>query len=173
MNNRAKSILVLTLICLIVTALLAFVNLVTAPVIEESNAQKVQNSLRSALPAADGFVALDLTGDMPTTVTGVYQAENGSGYAVTLKTKSQYSSDKMGLTVGIGADGKIAGIVLTSYYESKDFGKESYPKTYLDADADTYASVSLVSGVTYSSTAFRNAVGDAFTAYQIIKEAAQ
>ncbi|MBQ9428743.1 MAG: FMN-binding protein [Clostridia bacterium] len=173
MNNRTKSILVLTLICLVVTAVLAATNLVTSPIIEENNATKVQNSLRSALPTADGFTAIDLPEGLPATVTGIYKADNGSGCAVTLKTRSQYSSDKMGLTVGIGADGKISGIVLTSYYESKDFGKETYPQSYVGRAQDDYTGVELVSGVTYSSTAFKSAVGDAFAAYAQVKEAVQ
>lgn len=173
MNNRTKSILVLTLICLVVTAVLAATDLVTSPIIEQNNATKVQNSLRSALSAADGFTELDLPAGLPAAVTGIYKADNGSGYAVTLKTKSQYSSDKMGLTVGIDNGGRITGIVLTSYYESKDFGKETYPQTYVGRTQSDYTEAGLVSGVTYSSTAFKSAVGDALTAYAQVKEAVQ
>ena len=76
----------------------------------------------------------------------------------------------MGITVGIGTDGIIKNIVLTNYAETENFG-DDYPASYIGQDS-ALAGVELVSGVTYSSTAFRNAVTDAYTALFAVADVA-
>ena len=50
-----------------------------------------------------------------------------------LSTRSQYTgTSNMGITVGIGTDGKIVGITLTSYTESKDFTAKNTRKLTLE-----------------------------------------
>lgn len=155
--------IVLTLICLVVALALAAVNLFTAPIVEENNRKKEMESLRLAMPEGTDFTEVaDLT--LPDTVKTVYRESEGRGYVLLLSTTSQYTSgDPMNITVGIGADGKITGIRLTSYTESKDFGKETYPESYVGKD-ENLDGIKLVAGVTYSSTAFREAIKDAFRA---------
>ena len=160
MKLNIKSVVVLTTICIVVSALLSVTNYYTAPVIEENKAAAANASLTVVMPDAAGFEEIELGADAPSTVQHLYKETSGLGYVVILATTSQYSSGDMGITVAIGADGTITGITLTSYYESKDFGSE-YPQTYLGADSalngvDTFA------GVTYSSNALKSAVTDAF-----------
>jgi len=155
-----KSIAVLTSICLVVAVLLAAVNHVTAPIIEESAATGAQASLYAVLPNAAGFEEETPAGEVPETVTGIFRDTGGSGYAVTLSTSSSYSATPMTFTVGVGTDGKITGVEMTNYAESKDFGE--YPSTYVGQDS-ALSGVDLYAGVTYSSTAFRSAVEDAFS----------
>lgn len=159
-REACKSIAVLTGICLVVAVLLAAVNYVTAPIIEESAASGAQASLYAALPNAAGFEEESLTGEAPETVTGVFRDTGGSGYAVTLSTSSSYSATPMTFTVGIGTDGKITGVEMTNYAESKDFG--DYPSTYVGQDS-ALSGVDVFAGATYSSQAFRGAVEDAFS----------
>lgn len=169
LNVNVKSVIVLTAICLIVTALLAVTNSFTAPVIKTMREQKEQASLTAVLPDSGSFTRIEeLPENMPTTVKKMFKAEDGS-YAVVLAATSAYSSGDMGITVGVGSDGKIVGIVLTSYQESKDFGKDTYPQTYVGMTDVTYASVDTFAGVTYSSKAFKNAIGDAFSAIKLIE----
>ena len=160
MKLNVKSVVVLTSICVVVSALLSVTNFFTAPVIEENKAAAASASLTVVMPDAEGFEEIELPADAPATVLNLYKETSGLGYVALLATTSQYSSGDMGITVAIGADGTITGITLTSYYESKDFGSE-YPQTYLGADSalngvDTFA------GVTYSSNALKSAVTDAF-----------
>ena len=162
MNDSVKSVISLVVICLVVTLALSAVNFVTAPVIAENNAKAVQGSFAEALPGADGFEELEPSADAPETIKGIYKENNGLGYVVILETSSQYSESPMGITVGIGTDGIIKNIVLTNYAETKNFG-DDYPASYIGQDS-ALSGVELVSGVTYSSTAFRNAVTDAYTA---------
>lgn len=161
-KDNLKSIIVLSSICLVVAILLAAVNFITSPVIKENDDKKIQDSLRAVLPESDGFDLLDLPENAPKTVTSVYKSTNGEGYAVTVKTKSSYSKGDMAFTVGVSADGKIVDIVVTNYQETKDFGKDTYPKTYIGTDADSSVDIDVKSGVTYSSNAFKTGLADAF-----------
>lgn len=169
MNVNVKSVVVLTAICLIVAVLLSVTNFYTAPVIEDNKQKAIQESLAVVMPDSPGFTSVDLSlGNFPKTVTGVYTSNDGKGYAVTCETKSQYSSGNMAVTVGINFDGTIGGISLTGYYESKDFGSD-YPDTYIGSSIDTVSDVDIVSGVTYSSNAFKGAVSDALLAVDELK----
>ena len=170
MNDSVKSVIALVVICLVVTLALSAVNYVTAPIIAENNANAVKGSFAEALPGADGFDELEPAADAPETVKGIYQEKNGLGYVVTLETTSQYSESPMGISVGIGTDGVIKNIVLTNYAETKNFGEE-YPASYIGQDS-ALSGVELVSGVTYSSTAFKNAIADAYTALFAVADVA-
>lgn len=161
MKENIKSVVVLTAICLVVSVLLAVTNYVTAPIIEANKAASANASLIEVMPDASGFEDITETlANLPATVKQVHRETSGLGHVMILGTTSQFSSDEMGITVAIGADGKISNILLTSYYESKDFGSD-YPATYIGQDS-TLGGVDTVAGTTYSSTAFKNAIADAF-----------
>ena len=168
MNDKIKSIIVLTVICLVVTALLAVTNSFTSPIIEEARAEKVQASLSTVLPEASGFTEVELPENAPSTVKSAYKAADGS-WAVVLATRSAYSSGDLGITVGVSPEGEIKGITLTSYQESKDFGKDTYPQNYVGTNGNTYEDVDSFAGVTYSSKALKKAIGDAFSLIDILE----
>lgn len=160
MKENIKSVVVLTAICLVVAVLLAYTNSITAPIIAENKAASANESLLVVMPEAGNFEEITFE-NTPATVKNIYKETNGLGYVMILGTTSQFSSDEMAITVGFGADGKICGVTLTGYYESKDFGAD-YPSTYVGQDS-ALGDVTLVAGCTYSSTAFRDAITDAFT----------
>ena len=161
MKENVKSVVVLTVICLVVAALLAATNFYTAPIIEANKANSANESLTIVMPDAAGFEELELPADAPATVQHIYKETSGLGYVAILSTTSQYSSGDMGITMAVGADGKISGMALTSYFESKDFGQDTYPQTYIGQDS-ALGGVDTVAGVTFSSTAFKDAVTDCF-----------
>lgn len=168
-KDYIKSIVVLGSICLVVAALLATVNYFTSPVIEKNAAAKENASLSEVLPGSKDFEVQEVPSGASETVTGIYTDAGGAGYAVTLSTSSAYSGNPMTFTLGIDPDGKVVGVKITNYSETKDFGAD-YPDTYIGADADSAGEVDLAAGVTYSSTAFREAVCDALEAVEMIKE---
>lgn len=158
-----KPILVLGAICLVVAVLLAGVNMITSVKIEADKALAVKKSLETVMPGIDPedvTAEYDLT---DTTVTTVYRDKNGKGHVVTLSTAKGYTGNAILLTVGINNEGVITGATVTSNPESKGvdqtndffegFGGKN-PQEVFDAE--------LVAGVTYSSTAVRNAALDAF-----------
>ena len=168
-NDKIKSVIVLTVICLIVTALLAVTNSFTSPVIQASRNKKIEQSLKAVIPEMRSVRVPDVLPEgLPSTVDAVYIV-NEKYYAVVLSTMSAYSSGEMGITVGISMDGEIVGIKITSYFESKDFGRDTYPDNYVGLKADEIEGVDVFAGVTYSSKAFKKALNDAFTAVKLIE----
>ena len=161
MKENIKSVVVLTAICLVVAVLLAYTNSITAPIIEANKAAKASGSLLEVMPEATGFENITETlANLPATVKEVHKEASGLGHVMILGTTTQFSSDEMGITVAIGADGKISKVLLTGYYESKDFGAD-YPATYIGQDS-ALGGVDTVAGTTFSSTAFKDAITDAF-----------
>ncbi len=170
-SGFAASALVLVLIFLVFALVLTGINIFTAPIIEGNGSAQQFAPLFRVMPDAQGFdvlydandsAASALT-DIPSTVQGIYGETSGLGYAVRLSTSEGYTKLPIEFTIAIDSEGKISGVELTAYPETKDFGTGTYPQSYIGQDS-ALADVSLVAGVTYSSTAFKNAVSDGFAA---------
>lgn len=164
-KENLKPTLVLGAICLIVALLMAVVNMVTAPEIEERTEAAIAESLAEAMPGGEFGDPMPMKGTEPETVTAIYEEKNGVGYVVTLSTKKGYTGNAILLTVGIDNNGVITGAVVTANPETK--GVEAiaeYFAGYKDNGLDETIGVELVSGVTYSSTAIKNATLDAYRA---------
>lgn len=174
MENKkefSKSVLALVAIVLVAVLLLTGLNFITAPLIAENGSAAAFAPLYAVMPDAAGFDQLYDAADpdssalanVPVSVQSIYGETGGMGYVLRLSTSEGYTKQPIEFTLAIDAEGKISGVELTAYPETKDMGKETYPQTYLGQDS-TLANVSLVAGVTYSSTAFKNAVADGFAA---------
>ena len=166
--ENIKPIVVLTLICVVVAALLAAINTVTGPIISDRQNQAVKESLLLVMPDGEFENESDeLRADAPETVKEVYTEKNGKGYVVILSTNKGYTGKNIGMTVAIGTDGKIIKAVITQNEESivpadlKPGG--SYGDAYKGADADTVADVVTGATVKYTEKAIKNALKDAFT----------
>ena len=159
-NNRKDTLIVLgTLIISIL--FLSLLNLITGPFIEKNNSKAELEPLFEVMADASGFEKLELA-NLPSTVTEVYKETSGKGYVIKCSTNKGFTGKDITFRVAISQDGKVTGIALDDYPETKDFGAD-YPSTYIGSDS-TLSTVEIVAGVTYSSTAFKNAVADAFTA---------
>ncbi len=174
MENKkeySKSVLALAAIILAAVLLLTGLNVITAPLIAENGSAAAFAPLYAVMPDAAGFEQIydaedpgsSGLADVPASVQSIYGETGGMGYVLRLSTSEGYTKQPIEFTLAIDAEGKISGVELTAYPETKDMGKETYPLTYVGQDS-TLADVSLVAGVTYSSTAFRNAVADGFAA---------
>ena len=161
-NDNLKSVVVLFACCLVVALLLAGVNMVTAPIIEQNNQNAQFAALEGLIPDAQYEEKTGLEG-IPETINGIFVDKNGGGAAIVFSATSSYSSGPMQYAVGIDADGKILAIKKIAYMESKDFG--SYPESFVGKEYAGIDSVEAFSGVTYSSNAFKASLKDAFTAY--------
>lgn len=168
-KKELKPVLVLGAICLVVALLIAGVNMITAPKVAADKEKAVQESLEKVMPGGSFELKTDAYNIENTTVTAVYENTNeDGGWVVTLSTSKGYTGNAILLTIGIDANGTVTGAVVTSNPESKETGKtDSYFAGFEKKDAfgiDTIAkdSPDLVAGVTYSTTAVRNAAYDAF-----------
>ena len=61
MKNKLLPSIVLCSICLIVALLMSAVNMLTAPIIEQEQAEKVQQSLARVLPTGKNFNEIETT----------------------------------------------------------------------------------------------------------------
>lgn len=107
--------LTLLLITSCMAALLAGVNMITAPIIAKANAAKTQAAIDAVLPG--GGEAVDFT-DTTGLVTNVYASD--IGYAVQVKPSG--FDGEITMMVGIDADGKVLGISIISHTETAGLG---------------------------------------------------
>lgn len=163
-----KPVLVLGAICLVVALLLAGVNMLTSDKIRTDKETDIQDSLNQVMPGIDPE---DVTSEYDltdTTVTTVYRDKNGKGHVVTLSSAKGYTGNAILLTIGIDNEGRVTGAVVTDNPESKEPGRtDSYFASFAYKDAFEIDAISkdkpdIVAGVTYSTTAVRNAAYDAF-----------
>ena len=171
-NEIIKPVLVLVSICLVVTALLAYINSVTSPIIAKAEEEKTRQAMTEVLSEADSFEKLEI-GNLPERVTQAYSATNGAGYVFMLTTKG-YGGD-MKLICGMDADGVIEQCKTLSHAETSGLGSKTaedpYRNQYCKKSADTLREVDAITGATISSNAYKNAIEDAFKAYDMVKEA--
>ena len=154
MKFLAAPILVVLVFAVVLTGL----NAGLGPIIEENKSSQAFGPLMAVMPEAENFELVEA--QLPDTVLAVYRETSGLGYAIRCTATSQYSEEPMEMTFGIDSEGRICGMQLDVYKESKDFGSD-YPMSYVGQDS-TLADVGLTAGVTYSSAAFKDAVADAF-----------
>jgi len=171
-NDFVKPILVLTLICLVITAALAITNQKTAPVIAETERAKAEAAQKEVLPDADSFKQMELA-ELPASVKAVFKADNGAGYVFMLTAKGY--GGEMSLICGMDADGLIKACKTLSQSETQGLGSKTTLPEFRDqfvGKDSSLSGVETISGATISSKAYIGAINDAFAAYEIAKGAA-
>lgn len=167
-SEMARPFLVLVVICLVAAALLGVTNHFTKPVIEENERITAENTRKSVLPQATGFVEVAVPDGVA--VTSIYMDEGGSGYVITAGSAG-YGGDVVA-TIGFDMDGAIVGISVNASTETQGVGTKAGDPAYYEAYlgmSDSADGVELISGATYSSTALRAAVNAAFDAFAAIQ----
>lgn len=165
MKKSIKNVVVLFAICAVVAIMLSITNAITAPIIEKSEREAVNQSLLLVMPNGQNFEKLEFDPEsLPETITEVYKEENG-GYVFKLKTTG-YSSNFI-IMCGVNADGFVSGALCLSSTETlgheKTFGEVLIGKSTSDIEL-----VDTISGATKTTNAYRNAVEDALAAAQIL-----
>lgn len=172
-KDIVKPIAVLCCICLVVTALLAYINLVTSPIIKKAEEEAAAAARKEVLASADSFTQIN--SKLPEGVLDAYKADNGEGFVFTVSEKGYGGEIK--LICGVKPDGSIADIKTLSHGETSGIGSKvvdngsGYDKNYFGKTASDYEQVDAVSGATISSKAYKKAIGHAFEAYKAVKGA--
>ena len=174
MKQHLMAIVVLTVICIVISAALAGTYASTKPLIEEAERAAADEARKSLLPEADAFTKLEIP-EMEG-FTEAYAADNGAGYVITTyATGYGGGSAPMTVMTSMTVDGKIIAATMTSQNETAGIGdqvnKESYAGQYVGKDA-SLEGVTAITGATISSNAFRTAVEVAFDVYDQIGGAA-
>ncbi len=151
-------VVVLTSICLVVTAALAVANHFTAPVIAAAQQAAADAAKLVVLPLGADFT--DLPEDqLPPDVDAVSKAGNGAGYVFTVTTQGY---GQITVLVGIDSEGKVAGTQVIAQDETQGIGAP------VVADGSDFqqrligvtdpSTVAPVSGATKSSDGIKKAV---------------
>ena len=167
-ETMVRPILVLTIICIVVSGLLAVTHSITQPIIDGRAQREADASRIVLLPTADSFSKVEYSDDI---ISDVYAADNGAGYVITGAAKG-YGGD-VPVTVGINSDGTISAIQIGDNNETPGVGKKVMDASFTDQfKGKTKSSeVDGISGATFSSKAVFAVVDAAEAAYQTVKGA--
>lgn len=165
MKNNLKSVIALTVICIVTSILLAVTNQLTAPIIKEQESAAVNDALTIVLPNGEDFKSVDITAHtLPDTITEAYSEKNG-GYVFKMETTGY----DVGFIIlcGIDKDGVVKGATPISSKETlgyeKEYGDKLKDKTISDID-----SVETVAGATKTTAAYKGAIKDALNSFVIL-----
>lgn len=117
----------LGLICLIVTVLLTVTNIVTNPVIDKMEKDKVTITRKTVLPEAFEFKEINNTED---TFEGLNEQGNIIGYVFTTSVKG-YGGEILVMT-GISIDNQVKGVALLSQNETPGLGANATKEDFRD-----------------------------------------
>lgn len=163
-KDFAKPAIVLTAICLVVSAALAGTYNLTKPVIAAQQQGAADAARAVVLEGAGSFTQLDASSYE--NVTEIYKEDSGLGYVITSTAKGY--GGEMTVMTGIKADGTISGIKVISHSESQGIGSnvvanDEYLAKY--SGADSTLQVDNYTGATVSSKALKSALTSAFKAF--------
>ncbi len=171
-NDLIKPIIVLVCICLVVSFLLAYVNGITAPIIEENARIKEAETIAAVMEGSTGFELLseeEMGGAAGIGgIQKIYRETSGMGYVIIAANKGY--GGLVTVTVGLDNSGKVIGLSADVGTETSGVGSKAglpnYTDKYLGASGE--ANVDKISGATFSSTAVRNGVNQALQAFNEI-----
>lgn len=170
MKNGAKSIIVLTVICLVISGLLAAVNHVTSPIIQKAEEEATNKACKEVMQDASAFEKVSTDGkNLPASVKEIYKETTGKGFVFKIAGKG-YDQGLM-VICGIDADGKITGTSILSSNETPSIGGKCNSPSFLDQYTGKDSSlegINGISGATLTSNGFKNAVKDAFEAFKAL-----
>ncbi len=191
-----KPTLTLFLICLVVTAALAFTQGITRDAIANMERMAAEESRTEVLKEADSFEPVDNLGEILRdavdanaglrAVAEAYRGFKGSsavGYVITTVTKG-YGGD-MKVTVGVDTDGKITGVRIGDSNETPGLGAKVKEKPFISqflgvkpeaplgvvkGGKSKPEEIQAVSGATISSRAVVSAVQSALDMAEVLRK---
>jgi len=164
-------LLVLTVICLVVSAALAFMDNITHPVITSAATTRAETAMAAKIPHATGFepVEFDHVSGIPSTVKEIYNTTNNVGY-IFIAAINGFSGD-ITVICAIGPDGLIIACSTLSHTETQGIGtiieQASFLRPFYGLDHQLEG-IDTVTGATVTTRAYIHAIEDIFVAYDIV-----
>ncbi len=168
-----KPVIVLTAICIVTSALLAYTNSLTKPVIDNLAAETEMNTRKVVLSQADTFVD-EAFGDTAY-CTGKDASGATVGYVFTTSAKG-YGGD-VKIMVGVNTDGTVSGVQTLELSETPGLGMNAQKPSFLEQFIGKTLGVSVnknspgeneikaLTGATITSNAVTSAVNTALDYY--------
>lgn len=175
-ETMAGPTIVLLLICLVISAALAFTYQITKPKIDQINKEMADAARLEVLPDAESFT--ESNAKLPEGITEYYTADNGSGDVITVENKS--FGGTITVMVGINPEGSITGVMVTKHSDTPGVGtkamEDEYLKTQYEGKTETDnagnirddSTVDQITGATVSSNAIYHCVNAALEAFNEI-----
>lgn len=168
----AKPIIVLTVICIITSALLGFTYDLTADKIDAVNKAASDAAMAQVVPGAQTFEEIEIEG-----VTGLISAaKEASGLGYAFKVQDKGFGGAFVTMVGIGPDGKLTGAKLLDNNETPGLGSKTGQPKFLDqfpGKDRSLEGVQTITGATISSKAFLRCIDVAYQAFEKVGEGAK
>ena len=167
-NDLLKPVVVLTVICMVVSAALAAVNSITAPIIAAAAAEAANAARYELLPEADGFEAIEVEVEG---VTEMYKATNDAGYVISAQGNGFGGNGSVKMMVAYDNEGTIISCkVIDCSAETPGIGDKIVKETwfleqFLGIKGDQASGVDTISGTTISSGAAISAMDAAYKAF--------
>lgn len=174
LSEILKPVIVLTAICLVTSALLAYTNKITAPEIEKQNMQAANEARNTVLSEAKDFESAKLNAGEEYFIG---KSENGDiiGYVFTTTAKS-YGGD-IQVMVGVRADGSVNAVELLQINDTPGLGMNAKNPEFLkqfesktagigvNKNAPAENEIQALTGATITSSAVTDAVNTALENY--------
>lgn len=167
MKSKIMPTVVLTVICLVVTLLLSFINVFTAPVIEAERVRKQQEALKEVMPGEEILLdfsdKLEYYGLGDTDITNIFYRESDGAFVFQVETWGYSSDTAIIIMCGIDGDGNITATKCIQHNETPSYGRDRVI-TVVDGE-QKYAGMSsadfspfIGSGATITSNAYSGAI---------------
>jgi len=183
-NNKTvaevlKVAVILFAITAVAAAILASVNKVTKPVIDDNNRKAQDTAMQEVLPDATEFEFIEYKLDEKSSVSEVYKSD--AGYAV--KVAPNGYGGAISMIVGVDNDLKVTGVKIISQSETAGLGakctEEDFQKQFIGKTENITVTkngakdneVDAISSATITSKAVTKGVNEAIDAIKTIKEA--
>ena len=170
-TDFVQPIFILTVICLVCAALLAYINSVTKPIIAQTEAEIAEAARNEVLPGAGGFEKLELELPSGSVVTEVYKAANGSGYVFMISGNGYGGKGTMKLIASLDPEGNIIATKTLAHAETAGMGSktadEPWRSQFVGVNAGTLDTVDTISGATISSNHYLNSMRAVFEAFAL------
>ena len=171
-TDFVQPIFILTAICLVCALLLAYINSVTKPIIEETEAQIAETARNEVLPDSGGFEKLEVSLPEGSVVSEVYAANNGSGYVFMINGNGYGGKGTMKLITSVDPEGNIIATKTLSHAETAGMGSKTADAPWRDQfvgiSANTLDTVDTISGATISSNHYLDSMRAVFAAYAAV-----
>lgn len=168
MPEAIKAPLVLTVICAIISAALAFANSATKDTIAQAEEDRLRESLTEAFGEGEyNALAIEIDG-----VNQVIKDEKGR--VIFDITSSGYEKDGQRLLIGLDENGAVSGVKVVSIEDSPTQAAKVQEESFLsqfEGRAEPQDSYDAISGATKSSGGIQSGVNLALAAYAENREA--
>lgn len=162
MNKDLRLIITLALIAALATGLLAVINDITAPIIEEGARQRLVEALGRIIDA-DNFEEI-IVEEQDLTYHEAYKDGELVGYVLRIEAKG-YGSQPIIMLVGLDTDVKITGLEILSHSETPGLGDRPFTQDRLESfvgqGLEDGIDFDIVSGATASSLGLVAGVNEA------------